>query len=865
MKKLYFLAISVFAFAGCTSIDFDEDAVRHASEQEIKANVESVFGTKFSPNQDWTMTSTGTVKITADADFNDIVEVQVLSESPYLNSNAMVLNQAPASKGETVELAFEAPKGLTRLIAACVNSQGEYYITGFDVNATQVNFASASKARTRTETNVGYPSPEDLQMNYANSFPSFNAVRTQKANDGNTNAKISKFKNSNWENDRLWRVSDKNIDNNNGWKIDNGTIVREIDAIDETEKQTLNTIFQDEMGGFQTGNIKYNNIEAVRNTKLFEKNNYITSDGKPLILTPVSMNSFELNFVYYYYFDPTVLENKSEAEKVNYIKSLPKFKAINCDYTREEANNRGFVKKDGKNHYMGFFKLHEYLLPYYGDPSQFINIQDHEVATTDGTIYRFKHGQAENNGTIYYLTYTTSKEPTDKMSDKLAVRYEDDAKNIENQLWQIFTMPDGKGKILYNIGSQRWIIPNEEGCYTILSNDPKSLNNNKNILSIEDHGTYYQFETGYGYLGSDVTAKNSKRVAPDKDSELGERIRWYPEVYNASIPDGAKENIELDAKNFIKNAEGIVIPAGYQIGFLHRKVDKNDPNSLNNIDSNSLKENTGETYGDGRLNKEINTFPNFNKSIDEFGMRETDPRIAIFKANGKKYMTFEEGVDCNYTDMVIEISSGMEEEIEPLANTVKGTVYTFCFEDTELGDYDMNDVIIKAMRMDKNHVLFSLEACGAHDELFINGINGQTLNENAEVHALFGVDDLSFINTQGGGKRDPIQEIVKVDEKYSFSNTKDQIYIYNKTKGYDIKLSTKGQDPHGIVIPFDFEYPIERICIGNSHTKFSNWGEGDNTYYNWYMLIDDKTKVFSNAKFVILDKTKEKYPEYFGK
>ena len=167
--------------------------------------------------------------------------------------------------------------------------------------------------------------------------------------------------------------------------------------------------------------------------------------------------------------------------------------------------------------------------------------------------------------------------------------------------------------------------------------------------------------------------------------------------------------------------------------------------------------------------------------------------------------------------------------------------------------------------MDKNHVLFSLEACGAHDELFINGINGQTLNENAEVHALFGVDDLSFINTQGGGKRDPIQEIVKVDEKYSFSNTKDQIYIYNKTKGYDIKLSTKGQDPHGIVIPFDFEYPIERICIGNSHTKFSNWGEGDNTYYNWYMLIDDKTKVFSNAKFVILDKTKEKYPEYFGK
>ena len=154
----------------------------------------------------------------------------------------MVLNQAPASKGETVELAFEAPKGLTRLIAACVNSQGEYYITGFDVNATQVNFASTSKARTRAGANGVYPSLNDLQMDYSKSIPSFNAVRTQKANDGNTDDKIKAYKNSNWENERLWRVSDKTAESN-GWKIVNGSIVREIGQIDETEKQALNDHF----------------------------------------------------------------------------------------------------------------------------------------------------------------------------------------------------------------------------------------------------------------------------------------------------------------------------------------------------------------------------------------------------------------------------------------------------------------------------------------------------------------------------------------------------------------------------------------------------------------------------------------------
>lgn len=853
MKKLYFLAISVFAFAGCTSIDFDEDAVRHASEQEIKANVESVFGTNFSPNQDWTMSSTGTIKITADANFDDIVKVQVLSESPYLNSNAMVLNQAPASKGETVELAFEAPKGLTRLIAACVNSQGEYYITGFDVNATQVNFASTSKARTRAGANGVYPSLNDLQMDYSKSIPSFNAVRTQKANDGNTDDKIKAYKNSNWENERLWRVSDKTAESN-GWKIVNGSIVREIGQIDETEKQVLNDIFLSEMGGFQTGTTKYNNIEAVRNTKLFEENNYITSDGKPLILTPVSMNSFELWNVYYYYFDPAVLNSMSETEKVNYLKTLPKFRAINCDYTREEAFNRGFVTPDDKKHYSGFFNVHEYLLPFYGDPSEFTNGLKHDLATTDGNVYRIRHGKKEN-GKDLYLTYLGS---SDNMSPKLAYEYKEDDDNYANQLWQIFDY--NEKHILYNIGSQYYLVTgNDKGEYTNYSKDKNKLKNN--LYDIINKDGFILIKSNWAYLGSDIGRKSgSYRVSLNKPENDGDYIKWYLETYKVSEdskPDNMMANIDFGAIEFIKNAEDYAIPAGYKIGFLHRKGSGDNSNSF-------LAINNGETYGDGRLNKEINTFPNFSSSIDQYGMRDTDPRIAIFKANGKKYMTFEEGVDCNYTDMVIEISSGMEEEIEPLAKTAKGAIYTFCFEDREIGDYDMNDVIIKATRMDETHVLFSLEACGAHDELFIKGIKGKKLNDKVEVHKLFGVEDLSFINTQGGGKRSPIQEIVEVPATYSFSNTeKDQLYIYNKTQGYPIKLSTKGQDPHGIIIPCDFEYPIEKVPIDQANTSFTKWGEGDNTYYNWYR-DNDATKVYSNAGFVISEETKQKYPEYFS-
>ena len=76
--------------------------------------------------------------------------------------------------------------------------------------------------------------------------------------------------------------------------------------------------------------------------------------------------------------------------------------------------------------------------------------------------------------------------------------------------------------------------------------------------------------------------------------------------------------------------------------------------------------------------------------------------------------------------------------------------YTFCFEDRELGDYDMNDVIIKATRINKTTVEYSVVACGAHDQLQIKNINGTTINGNVEVHSLFGLANNTFINTEKG-------------------------------------------------------------------------------------------------------------------
>lgn len=861
MKKLYFLAISVLALASCSHDlgDYDERELLYPTltKEQINQNVEKVFGTTFSPNQDWTMTVNGSVKITADADFKDIVKVQVLSETPFLNGDAMVLNQANATNGETVELSFEAPKGATQLIAACVNKTGNYFVKTFDINAQTVSFKSTgSRAFTRA-VEGSYPDLSTIKIELKRSMPSYNARRTIEAAKEGADANISAWKNSGWENERLWRPA-KTSDNNkpattsNGWIID-GQVTREIPNIDDTEKEGLEAALG-AMKGFDDQSKKYNNMQVIRELHVNSKyNNYLTTNGEPLIIAPVGLLSTDASYVYYYYYNPNAVSGMSEAQKTAYIKSLPKFRAFDCSYTKKAlAQTEPKRVTIENNRYKGFFKMHEYLLPYYGDkplPTTDATIAAVPHSTYSG-IYRIRCDKTDGKGNYYYFTYCGSG----KSDNKLALYDE----NNNKQLWQIFTMPESKGGglVFYNIGAKLWLYQNDNGGYTTFSNNKSNISV---IDDIETDGDIIRFKTQWGHLGANT---NNNRVALNKDNTDNVThndgiIDWYIEEYAGTRPEGAIDNIVLETIAFEMNPVSLTIPPGYKVGFMNRKG--------NDIDSDNFTDvNKGETYGDGNLNKEINTYPNFSNAVNLYGMRSNDPRTAIFQANGHNYITFEEGVDCNFTDIIIEIVNGVNIEGGDLSVEPNNVVYTFCFEDRQDGDYDLNDVIIKAMRLDKTHVLFSLEACGAHDELYLRNIKGKVLNGSTEIHQMFRVDNTQFINTQGGERKTPIQEVVQVNENYSFNNTgTEQIYIYNKTTGKDIHLSTTGEDPHGIMIPSDFKHPVEQTSINKANDYFLKWTEGDNDSYDWYnrSILD---KICQDAIFEITEDTKKAYPKYFN-
>ncbi len=846
MKKNHLLTtisvVGALIISGCTSMDYEApEAYPTLTKEQIQQNVQEVFGTTFSPDQDWSSTTQRTVSVTADADLDDIVKVQILTESPFMNPGARVLSEAVATKGQTVTLSYDCPDQYSRIFAACVSSQGIYYAKGFNVGQQSVSYATAqTRGAEELRAANNFPEFKYLGLPMSISCLTYNGIRTIKANegvtifiDGSKNNDIGPWKNAGWENEREWRVADNSSANTGTWYIDAQTVQRQVSSISDSQKEELEDIFRTYL--WRTDNTqkwsRQDNMEVIRNNAMFQWNNYLVSKGEPITITPVQMASSEIkncNILYYYY-NPDDIAGMTSAQEVQFLKNLPKFKLLSCYHT-EVA--QGINANSGSDE---FFKIHENLLMYYGD-NLLEGSETLSGFTTDNKLYRIRNGQ-KLNGEDYYIIYNTD------VNNRLDVIYDDNDDNVANQLWQVFRN-DNNECYLYNVGTQSFLYYDLSWntFYTPLDYigtdvSPFVLDGDNHIL--RNNST----TTG---LGSDLGAQSNKGIWSNKESNLGERAKWYFEEYQGTKKFSLKSEVKK-VNSYTVEAKDYAIPAGYRVGFVLRKRSQNSEDCYSKYLKKSWgHENNGELYGDGRLNTLINQFgTHFASGNDYYTMKADDPRIAIFTANNRIYMTFEDGSDAQFSDMIVEVNGA---EAAPQTQTVDNNVYTLCFEDRQDGDYDMNDVVIKAKRIAKNKILYSLEACGAHDSLYLRNINGKVLNEYIEIHKMFNVSQRTFVNTESGKHIAPIQEEITVPDDFTFTDLENMVYIYNATTGKEVRLSKVGEDPHAILIPYDYQYPLEQVCIKDANTKFLEWGKApseDNS--DWY-VNGVEGKVYTESK-----------------
>lgn len=327
----------------------------------------------------------------------------------------------------------------------------------------------------------------------------------------------------------------------------------------------------------------------------------------------------------------------------------------------------------------------------------------------------------------------------------------------------------------------------------------------------KNDGGYHEVETGelyYYYFKGDLSVDEIKALPKYKAIQVSDYLLADDEL---------KKHHSYTLAYFGDNATptetgSYDFPKGYKIGFMFRM----------NFKDNVKK---GELYFDGRLNTKINQHGHFKSSK----LGATDPRMCWLSVNEMMFMCCEAGTDRDFNDIVFEI-----EGVEPIDIPIPPVYneYTFCYEDLNLGDYDINDVVLKGKRLNATQVQWTVMATGATNELYIRGINGNIINKNKEIHSYFGIAQDQYANVGVCNEYPTVTEVVTVPTTFSFKHNAPT--VWNETQGYEVKLATKGEDPHAIMIPYDFKWPKEKVRVNLAYPRFNEWGSNSILSTDWY-------------------------------
>ena len=168
-----------------------------------------------------------------------------------------------------------------------------------------------------------------------------------------------------------------------------------------------------------------------------------------------------------------------------------------------------------------------------------------------------------------------------------------------------------------------------------------------------------------------------------------------------------------------------------------------------------------------------------------------------------------------------------------MAPDILGAAYLMCFEDRpESADYDMNDVVVYAERIDNNTIAVGLLACGAEDEIILHGMDGAPINDR-EIHSILGIPEKTFANTEIGKPTQALQ-VYHVNTSKSIEEYLRGISIQNLTTGKSFKMPERGKSPYIIIVPHNFKYPKEKTSIKSAYPGFLEWASDMNAKRDWF-------------------------------
>jgi hypothetical protein len=218
-------------------------------------------------------------------------------------------------------------------------------------------------------------------------------------------------------------------------------------------------------------------------------------------------------------------------------------------------------------------------------------------------------------------------------------------------------------------------------------------------------------------------------------------------------------------------------------------------------------------------------------------------RVKVFQLNQNVVVACEDGNDWDYNDRVFWIPEGVDrirEITEPVPSVPQ--VWTYVWEDQDFGDYDLNDCVIEVQDNadDASKLDISLVALGAKNNLrlYFDSKTQQNFRKltpvfQDELHKVLGAKEGSMVNT-GQNSAQPITITVSKPAGFDFQTCSFVLVSEVEGEYTAVKISVKGQDPHGIVVPGKWQWPTERTCIKDAYPEFNTWAADHTKARDWY-------------------------------
>ena len=261
---------------------------------------------------------------------------------------------------------------------------------------------------------------------------------------------------------------------------------------------------------------------------------------------------------------------------------------------------------------------------------------------------------------------------------------------------------------------------------------------------------------------------------------------------------------------------------------------------------------------------------------------ETDrQRVKVFMLNGYVFVACEDGDDWDYNDRIYWMPYGQDRVEKATVVPVKPEptipqVWTYAWEDNTMEgndrcDYDMNDCVIEVNEKadDPTMLEITIVALGATRDLWLGfeNKNGKSISDYQpvfaegdhsqdanELHKLMNASSGEMVNTGNGTRTvEPFKATVKKPAGFDFQTCSFVLgaKVRKEMQGayehdyYMLHVSAAGTDPHGIVIPGKWQWPVERMRVTEAYPDFGKWASDHTQAKDWYKR-PEQGKVVNN-------------------